>query len=215
MLSTEVFAADPVTLIGKNGKVNIGEIGFTGDFGPSVAYFVDVLDPTTEVAAFAVSSGIPFSREPRVSTTFPNWNQVKLHPADWDSGREFSIGGTTLVTTSSLGSASSLFGDDDVIAIFYLAQGSNVISDRANGANDQDPDAWILGTQQFATLADSRSAFIALDINGQVIDYSVPEPSSLALGTIMSLGLLLRRVRKAGPKRLDSTRTTLSLALLR
>ncbi len=195
--------ADPISLVGQGGKVVLGEVETLDEFNQpfTVNYFVDVLDPAAEVAAFAVSTDFKVSTRSEgggVRTTFPGWNGYAITRETWDSGSQFTINGATTVTTNSLGPAASLFGNDQRIVIYYLETGGVTIFDHGASANDQDPETWDPVTNNvFQIDGRSRSEFIALGLNGQVIDFSsqIPEPSAVVLGTLACLGLLRRRRR--------------------
>lgn len=209
----DIVLSSPTTLVGNTGKVTVGEIEAEVEFGGQlfpayVAYFLDVLDPSTEVAAFAVSGDVYYfesfpGARPSAVTSFAGWSAIALRRNDWNSGYEFSIGGTTTMTTNSLGTAASLFGHDRAISLYYLSDGGNTIFDDGSNANDQDAEAWEIedpadaSPLRFWATTQRRSEFVALDINGQVIDFSIPEPSTLAMMMFVVLSLTKRQTRIA------------------
>jgi hypothetical protein len=175
-------------LVGQQGKVVVGELT-PGRVYP-IGYFVDVLDATTEVAAMAVSVG---ATNGNAFENLSGWTNAVLTPAEWNTGFLFSIEGTS-VSTNSLGTANSIFGSDPAIVLYWLSTGTNVIFDNGTTSNDHDQATWDVATEYFGFSPTRRSEFIALDINGQIIDYSVPEPATLLLvGLAAGVGCLVRR----------------------
>ena len=205
-----IFAPKPFIestdlLVGDSGRVNVlealvvepppiysiesseGEIGNTW-----IGYFVDVIDPTATVSAFAISLAdlsTPFS-------TLPGWGAQLITPRDWDAkgGMELPGGGDT----SSLGSYYNFFEEGaPAVAYFYLdpLQSGAPITE----ANDQDPgvqgDPSAIGFRVDGSIL--ASSMIVLGPSGSIVDggSSIPEPTAASLLGVLGLMLLVRRRR--------------------
>lgn len=190
-------------LNGINGQVDIGEFEFTNDttigereIEATGGYFVDVLQEPVSVYGFAVS----INSHVYPYTYREAWNASFISAEEWDGGHAIGFGGPGgLLTTDIAEFASSLFGEDSYINIYYNVEGSNITE-----GSDTD--------QPFPTIADEAefffgegflaSEFVAFTVNGEIIDQSlqnnqpVPEPSTVLLFGTGLVGLLAHTIRK-------------------
>ncbi|NNC90305.1 MAG: PEP-CTERM sorting domain-containing protein [Akkermansiaceae bacterium] len=160
-----------------------------------VGYFLDVLDPTVSVGAFAVSL-LDLDTAIVVGTASYKWgwSATVISGRAWDTGEALPIAGNPL--TTSFGSFHDYFEEEAAGVAFFYAdplQG-NPISDQ----NDQDPEVQNDPGQIWFRLQGGTlfSSSLVLNPGGAVVDgTAVPEPSTGFLG-VAALGMLLRRRRR-------------------
>ena len=147
------------------------------------------------VAAFAVSNGGGSS--PTSFTSRSGWSSLVLDSAAWDGAGTDIIGASSDVSfnTAAIGLYSSIFGDNPLISIYWHDLNTGIKIDEASDE-----------IFQFHFFPNSSSEFIALTVNGTVVDSSsevvsaatTPEPSTFALAALglLSLGMVRRRRRR-------------------
>ena len=190
------------TLHGTNGMVDVGEFEASEAIGVGAedvvaegGYFLDVLDPNTQVYGFAVSinsAAFPYSSR-------SGWNGVNISRGYWNMGP--LIGSSGSLSTTAIGTFSSLFGDDLFANLYYNVEGLDITE-----ADDTDQNPGFPTDPTLAEFFFSNgvivSNFVAFNSTGGIISQSlltkqaVPEPSTIFLFGTGIVGLMAHTARK-------------------
>ncbi|MEW6991240.1 PEP-CTERM sorting domain-containing protein [Colwelliaceae bacterium 6441] len=184
------------TLEGQHGLINVNENPYDDMLlGSGINYSLDILDENSSlnIVAFAVSNS---SYASSLTTNRTGWTASRISKGQWDAGFTINAFHNDL-TTNNLGSFTSLFGEDYDVNIFMMPASND--NNSIIAASDE--------AFQFTQISGiGWSDFIAIDINGAMVDHSrafpsegdngavdVPEPSTLVLFGAAMFGLNMRR----------------------
>ena len=201
LLITTRVQADLDTLIGRNGRVNVGEYAGTATPGVDLSFFPDVLNGSDEVFGFAVSNNQPLGGLiPDTWTTRTEWLTATVSPTQWNAG--FNAAGTI---TSDLGTFSEFFGSDARAFLYYSAMGDGGFTPFSEADDWDAPFVNNLGDPlhpfvfNVEFLPVTTTEFVAWGSGGAFIDASitaVPEPSSALMLSLIGIGFVGYRRRR-------------------